>query len=471
MTTAAIKRPRAFAAQWKNIDKWDVLSAWIRFGFHCSFPLIPLKKVCEVRWKLVTDEQLASDEIAMIDRISFDGEIFAGKKQETKMDQYLAVPGDIVVSKIRARQGSIGIVKKEHGNVSATIHYRVLRPDNALINTEFTWLALRSPFCRTQFLAATGGAMKGEISEEALLDIEIPIPPLLIQNAIVKYWYSAQEKASSVGTTVEQLEQDAARVFVKALGLIVPATLARHKAFALQWEELERWGVGVNQPANRLDVHTSCFPVRMLGELITDLENGWSPQCLGRPAADNEWGVLKVGAVSFGHFDQQQNKALPQQLQPVPRYEVKQGDLIISRANIARYVGACALVKETRPQLMICDKLFRVVWKKQSEILPEYLDEVLKIPHLRYQIENALTGTSPTMKNISKPSLLALQIPVPPLSDQKALVVKISAAREQAAAERAKAGKLLQDVKVEAMILGTKTVEFPSSSVGRASGC
>jgi hypothetical protein len=96
--------------------------------------------------------------------------------------------------------------------------------------------------------------------------------------------------------------------------------------------------------------------------------------------------------------------------------------------------------------------------------------------HIDYgktSLVKALTGTSPTMKNISKPSLLALQIPVPPLSDQKALVVKISAARKQAAAERAKAGKLLQDVKVEveAMILGTKTVEIPRISVGRASGC
>jgi type I restriction enzyme S subunit len=84
---------------------------------------------------------------------------------------------------------------------------------------------------------------------------------------------------------------------------------------------------------------------------------------LTRPAKKDEWGVLKVGAVSFGWFDESQNKALPPELKPRELYEVKSGDLIISRANIARYVGACALVSDVRPNLMLCDKLFRVIWK------------------------------------------------------------------------------------------------------------
>ncbi|MGD9788710.1 MAG: hypothetical protein AB7U30_12260, partial [Sulfuricellaceae bacterium] len=191
-------------------------------------------------------------------------------------------------------------------------------------------------------------------------------------------------------------------------------------------------------------------------DLIADLENGWSPKCLDRPATPAEWGVLKVGAVSFGAFDETENKALPQSLAPIPRYEVKPGDMLISRANITRLVGACALVKETRRKLMLCDKIFRFVWKEKNEALPAYLDEVLKIPHLRQQIENALTGTSPTMKNISKPSLLALKLPLPPLDAQQKLVESITDARRRAATLRAEAERLRQQAaaEVEAAILG-----------------
>jgi type I restriction enzyme S subunit len=107
---------------------------------------------------------------------------------------------------------------------------------------------------------------------------------------------------------------------------------------------------------------------------------------------------------------------------------------------------------------MLCDKLFRVVWKKQSEIMPEYLDEVMKTPHLRFQIENSLTGSSPTMKNISKPSLLALKLPLPSLEEQKFLVETITAIRLQAAQARENAVHISDRIKadIEAMILGTK---------------
>src|SRR5690606_8050545 len=112
----------------------------------------------------------------------------------------------------------------------------------------------------------------------------------------------------------------------------------------------------------------SQFPVLHLHEMIKDLENGWSPQCHNHPAPSDEWGVLKLGAVSFGAFNELENKALPSSLKPIPAYEIKEGDVLISRANVPRYVGACAQVLRTRKKLMLCDKIFRVVFKEKNEL-------------------------------------------------------------------------------------------------------
>lgn len=79
-------------------------------------------------------------------------------------------------------------------------------------------------------------------------------------------------------------------------------------------------------------------------------------------------GFLNMGAVSFGVFDAGQNKAIPTKLAAQPDLEVKVGDLLISRANITRLVGACALVRQTRPGLMLCDKVFRAVWRDPSPV-------------------------------------------------------------------------------------------------------
>lgn len=146
--------------------------------------------------------------------------------------------------------------------------------------------------------------------------------------------------------------------------------------------------------------------------------------------------MLKLGAVSYGTYDESENKALPHQLKPRERIEVKQGNVLISRANILRLVGACALVNESRPKLMLCDKIFRVVFLENTPIDPEYLVEVMKLGIVRQQIEAAATGTSPTMKNISKPSLLDLTFPLPQgedgLSVQRNLVGQLRKAREMA---------------------------------------
>lgn len=192
--------------------------------------------------------------------------------------------------------------------------------------------------------------------------------------------------------------------------------------------------------------------------MIDDLQNGWSPKCLTRPARPGEWGVLKVGAVSFGWFNEKQNKALPKNLKPRKQYEVKNGDLIISRANITQYVGACAFVRETRHNLMLCDKLFRVIWKKNSPVLPSYLNEILKISQVRWQIENNLTGASPTMKNISKPALMSLQFPLPSLNVQSELVEYIEKQRNKSKTLENEAEKRKEEMSknIEQMILGTR---------------
>lgn len=105
---------------------------------------------------------------------------------------------------------------------------------------------------------------------------------------------------------------------------------------------------------------------------------------------------------------------------------------------------------------MLCDKIFRVVPKSESLITPEYLAEVMKLPHLRRQIETSVTGSSPTKQNITKPALLALRLPLPPLAIQKKIVAEVAAARERIATQRTAAAKLAADTsrEVEEMILG-----------------
>lgn len=177
-----------------------------------------------------------------------------------------------------------------------------------------------------------------------------------------------------------------------------------------------------------------------MGDVIADLENGWSPQCLDRPAQAGEWGVLKVSAASSGRFRADQNKALPRTLSARPHLEVKAGQAIITRASgVASLVGIPAYINETPSKLMLCDKLFRVVPREEGGCDIRFLVDVLSQPLVRQQVFGEFSTESGMMKNISKPALLALTFPLPPLDVQRALVADLAAARTRAAALRAAA--------------------------------
>lgn len=66
----------------------------------------------------------------------------------------------------------------------------------------------------------------------------------------------------------------------------------------------------------------------------------------------------------------------------------------------------------------------------------------MTLPSVREQIETRLTGTSPTMKNISKPALMELRFPVPDPDTQRALVETLNASRTSVEDKRAEAGLL-----------------------------
>jgi type I restriction enzyme S subunit len=110
---------------------------------------------------------------------------------------------------------------------------------------------------------------------------------------------------------------------------------------------------------------------------------------------------------------------------------------------------------------MLCDKIFRVVFKSNTPILPGYLAEIMKTAHLRHQIENAVTGTSPTMKNITKTSLLGLVLPVPPLEMQQEIVDMVNQLRLRILEERKTAEEREAQAarEVEEMILGISPVK------------
>ena len=154
-----------------------------------------------------------------------------------------------------------------------------------------------------------------------------------------------------------------------------------------------------------------------LKQLLTQIEQGWSPDCENRIAAPEEWGVMKAGCVNGGRFNQMEHKTLPAEVYPPKSLEIRPGDLLMSRASGSReLVGSVAVVRECRSQLLLCDKLFRLYPDDQNDA--RYLVYALSGKSARAQIEVALSGGSGMANNIAQSVVKDLLLGVPHREEQ-----------------------------------------------------
>lgn len=145
-----------------------------------------------------------------------------------------------------------------------------------------------------------------------------------------------------------------------------------------------------------------------LADLVVRVETGRSFGGAASPATPGEWGIIKVSAMTWGSFRPEENKAVRLD-QANRRYEIHEGDLLISRANTSTYVGASVLVGPTRPQLLLSDKSLRLIPRPGIDV--RWLQLALSTPRTRSQISAAATGTKNSMRNISQTALLRTELP------------------------------------------------------------
>jgi type I restriction enzyme, S subunit len=165
-----------------------------------------------------------------------------------------------------------------------------------------------------------------------------------------------------------------------------------------------------------------------LADLVDNISAGKSYGAANAPAADDGWGIIKVSAMTWGEFDPAENKAVPSD-RADPRFEIREGDLLVSRANTSEYVGASVLVGPVRPKLLLSDKSLRV--SPAKSVRPDWLWRALQAPSARHQISALATGTKDSMRNISQASLMRVRVPRATPQEQAAAV---SAYAETAAA-------------------------------------
>jgi type I restriction enzyme S subunit len=304
-------------------------------------------------------------------------------------DAFELQPGDLLLNEASGSPNEVGKPAIWRGEIDGCCFQNTLlraRP-HAVRGPYLYW------YCRSAALAGLfGEAGRGvnirHLGKSALVSFPLPLPPWAEQDRIVA---AIEEHLSRL---------DAAE------GAVGGAT---RKVHGLKKSVLAQAQAEGNEVA--------------LDDLLVDIETGKSFKTPGRPAEGHEWGVIKVSAMTWGEFDEAENKAVPADQHVDPRHEIRSGDLLLSRANTSEYVGASVLVGECRPRLLLSDKSMRLL--TVSGVDRRWLHYALRAPQVRSQMSRVATGTSDSMRNISQSKVRALRVRVPTLGRQEAIAAQV----------------------------------------------
>ncbi|MHA3793607.1 restriction endonuclease subunit S [Sphingomonas sp. YL-JM2C] len=184
--------------------------------------------------------------------------------------------------------------------------------------------------------------------------------------------------------------------------------------------------IASNRPAN--------WQAASLGDVVDMLTAGVSVNADNRQIDDGEIGVLKTSCVSGGHFAANEHKAVLAGEVDRVRTPVRAGSIIISRMNTPALVGANAYVDEDRPDLFLPDRLWQLRTNHRADC--RWLSYYMQSSSFRRFIDDIATGTSGSMKNISKERLLQASLALPPLDEQRRIAEVLRSVDKAIAANR-----------------------------------
>ena len=359
------------------------------------FPLVKIEKVCSTSsggtplsgkteyYEGGTIPWLRSGEVGQGEVLR--SELFITEEGLKNSSAKLFAPNTVLVAMYGATAGEVGILRFEAATNQAVCG---ITPDERL-RPDFLYLILKCN--KSALIRLAGGGAQPNISQKIIREFQIPLPPLDVQKEIVAEIEGYQKVINGARAVLDHYRP-------------------------------------------HIPIHPD-WPMVALSKIIDNLESGVSVNSTNRTITEDEVGILKTSCVTSGVFDPNEHKAVLPEERERARCHPKKNSIIISRMNTEKLVGANAYVSEDYDNLYLPDRLWQTVITR-TDVHVRYLQTVLASDIYRERISAVCGGTSGSMKNISKGALLQLDIPLPPLATQQAIVAEIEAEQALVAANR-----------------------------------
>ena len=317
---------------------------------------------------------------------------------------------DIVISSVRTNLQAVAFIDFDKDNLICSTGFFVCRPKfNHILHEKYLYYFLLTDYSKDYFFSHSVGVSYPAIDDYKFSSVNLPLPPLSEQEAIVNFLDKAIARIDRIiGIKQEQIES-LDSYFIKELTKVITR------------------GIGENVLQD-----TSCFwlpkikdgwrllPLKRL--LKTKLKYGANEAAVDENVSDPRY-IRITDFDGSGKLRSNTFKSLPAEV--ADPYLLTEGDVLFARSGAT--VGKTFIFKDYDGLACFAGYLIKAECDK-NKLLPEFLYYFTK--SLSYSEWKNLVFTQATIQNIGADKYQYLNVPVPSVEEQNKIVEFIKTLEE-----------------------------------------
>lgn len=404
--------------------------------------MLPLSEVLSVRREPVQVNGALGDWQAIT--VKFSGEVLPRERAEAfKGAMFAAYPGDLVFSKINACNGSVGLIPASIPKAVVTSEHPVFTPQADKLRADYLNYLLRAEHFQADLKRkASGAGGRKRVTPEGFLTLEVPVPALSEQDALVAAHADALARAAKLEQEAETIERAGWRAFEAALGVAPPPPPPPDRpVFVARFKDVERWShesilrSGAQLPASAGGV--SMIPLGQRGEVRCGIQ-----KCPANRPAVHARPYLRVANVQRGVLDLREIKYIDVPDEEMPKLRLEVGDVLLCGGNSPDLVGRGAIWRGEIEDCVHQNHGLRVRLDREK-LLPEFVLAVINGSHGQAYFRSKAKRTT-NLASINSKEVAELPIPDLAIPQQRELLEELNRQTTLADDKRSEAAALRQ---------------------------
>ena len=422
-----VSAPRCLIKQWQHLEAWITNADLV--SYESPFPLVELRNLVSQRRERL--EVVLSFGDAQPITVHLSGGVSIRERGSPyKGSVFTAYPGDIVLSKIDARNGAIGVVPHHIGKAAVTSEFPVFSPDTSIVDAEFVRLVVRTGnFLDSLDSCSSGTSGRKRITAESFLNLLIPLPTLAEQKDLISRYRAELEAADRVRQQAVEIEALGMREFEAGLGLTEGTPKIDEGIAVAQYSELDRWSYDwVVQSRTVANVDSLGATMVELAS-VADIQYGLAKSPNNRPSM-NSRKYLRVANVQRWYLDLTEIKTIDVPDEEMHHYRLQTNDVLVCEGGALDNVGRAALWSGEIEDCVHQNHVLRARINDQS-VLPNFALVVLNSSYGQRYFRMKAKRT--TIASINRSDLATFPLPLPPVQVQDQLTQNLQRKRKEAA--------------------------------------